>query len=264
MLRVRILGSGSAIPIMGRSNAAVLLLHGDRSYLLDAGESCAPTLLRAGLDLFSLRAVFISHMHADHIAGLPMLLEIMHLLGQKEEELAPLNSETMQLFLPSEAVKAWQQFQQAMYLSDDAISFDMAVKPIKKGPFHDDDRIKVIAHENKHLKNNRSFSRFRSSNKGQSYSFRVESQGKVLVYSGDIKKFSELLPILDDADTLLLEMAHCKPDNLQELADCNVRNIVLTHLHDRYYDRPADLLEAARKILGPKVTVAEDNLELEL
>ena len=264
MLRVRILGSGSAISTMGRANAAVLLLHGDRSYLLDAGESCAPTLLRAGLDLFSLRAVFISHMHADHIGGLPMLLEIMHLLGQREEELAALNTESMQVFLPSEAVKPWQQFQQAMYISEDAVSFDMAVKSIKKGLFYDDDRIKVIAQENKHLKGSRSHGRFRSMNKGQSYSFRIETQGKALVYSGDIKRFDDLFPILDGADTLLLEMAHCKPNNLEELAGCRIRSIVLTHLHERYYDRPADLLKAARKILGSKVTVAEDNLELEL
>ena len=44
--------------------------------LIDAGLSCRETdkrMKRLGLDIRSVKAIFISHEHADHIAGLQVL-----------------------------------------------------------------------------------------------------------------------------------------------------------------------------------------------
>jgi len=48
----------------------------DEAVLIDAGISCRETekrMVRAGLDMRSVKAIFISHEHTDHISGLPIL-----------------------------------------------------------------------------------------------------------------------------------------------------------------------------------------------
>jgi len=59
------------------SNANCYYVGNDKeAILIDAGLSCRETekrMKRLGLDIGSVKAVFISHEHADHIAGLPIL-----------------------------------------------------------------------------------------------------------------------------------------------------------------------------------------------
>ena len=60
-------GSNANCYYIGNTNEAVLI---------DAGLSCRETdkrLKRLGLDITLIKAIFISHEHADHIAGLPVL-----------------------------------------------------------------------------------------------------------------------------------------------------------------------------------------------
>jgi phosphoribosyl 1,2-cyclic phosphodiesterase len=68
-LRIASLNSGS--------NANCYYIGNDKeAVLIDAGLSCRETekrMKRLGLDIASVKAVFISHEHADHIAGLPVL-----------------------------------------------------------------------------------------------------------------------------------------------------------------------------------------------
>jgi phosphoribosyl 1,2-cyclic phosphodiesterase len=50
--------------------------NGNEAILIDAGLSCRETekrMKRLGLDMYSVKAIFVSHEHADHIAGLPVL-----------------------------------------------------------------------------------------------------------------------------------------------------------------------------------------------
>jgi phosphoribosyl 1,2-cyclic phosphodiesterase len=60
-------GSNANCYYIGNKNEAVLI---------DAGLSCRETdkrMKRLGLDIRSVKAIFISHEHADHIAGLRVL-----------------------------------------------------------------------------------------------------------------------------------------------------------------------------------------------
>jgi len=60
-------GSNANCYYIGNKNEAVLI---------DAGLSCRETekrMKRLGLDIASVKAIFISHEHADHISGLPVL-----------------------------------------------------------------------------------------------------------------------------------------------------------------------------------------------
>ena len=80
---VTILGSSSAKPTVGRHpSAQVVNLH-EQFYLVDAGEGVQQQLFRYGINPLKLRAVFLSHLHGDHLFGLFPLLSTMNLYGRK-------------------------------------------------------------------------------------------------------------------------------------------------------------------------------------
>ena len=50
---------------------------------MDAGEGVQQQLVRAGINPLKLRAVFISHLHGDHVYGLLPLISTLGLYGKR-------------------------------------------------------------------------------------------------------------------------------------------------------------------------------------
>lgn len=71
---VRIFGTGSAIPTNTRLPSSQVVTINDRHHLVDCGEGAQIQLIRNRLKFSRLDAIFISHMHGDHILGVPGLL----------------------------------------------------------------------------------------------------------------------------------------------------------------------------------------------
>ncbi len=71
------------MPTRARNVSAVALRLPQRSelWLFDCGEGTQHQFLRSDLRLSQLRRVFISHMHGDHVFGLPGLLASLGLAG---------------------------------------------------------------------------------------------------------------------------------------------------------------------------------------
>lgn len=65
---------GGPVPDAERSQPANAILRGDRVYLVDTGDGTADQLGRAGLTLPAVRAVFLSHLHVDHVGGLAAII----------------------------------------------------------------------------------------------------------------------------------------------------------------------------------------------
>lgn len=57
-----------------RSGIATALVVGDRTYLVDAGSGAGRQMVRAGLPFASIRGVFITHLHSDHVVDLGALM----------------------------------------------------------------------------------------------------------------------------------------------------------------------------------------------
>ncbi len=87
MLKVLVLGSGSALPTISSNQSAQLFYDGYHSFLIDCGEGTQVELRRNKVKMQKINHVLISHLHGDHYFGLVGLISTMHLLGRKH----PLN-----------------------------------------------------------------------------------------------------------------------------------------------------------------------------
>ena len=81
--KVTILGSGSAKPSITKHHSAQVVNLYEQHYLVDCGEGTQNRLLRAGVSPLKINAVFISHLHGDHVFGLFPLISSMGLMGRK-------------------------------------------------------------------------------------------------------------------------------------------------------------------------------------
>ncbi|MEN0048291.1 MAG: ribonuclease Z [Bacteroidota bacterium] len=96
---LKILGSNAAIPSHGRKPSAQIFNKDDRLYLIDCGEGTQTQIDTLGVKKSKIRQIFISHMHGDHIFGLPGLLTSYALLGRDRP---------LELFAPS-GMKEWME-----------------------------------------------------------------------------------------------------------------------------------------------------------
>lgn len=84
---LKIMGSASAMPVVGRNQSAqVLDVHG-RLFLLDSGEGVQTQLVRYRVPMQKIDSLFISHIHGDHVFGLFGLLSTLGMKGRT----APMN-----------------------------------------------------------------------------------------------------------------------------------------------------------------------------
>ena len=83
---VLFLGTAGSAPTRARGLPAVLVRCGGEQLLFDCGEGTQRQLLRSG-GLAAIDAVFITHLHADHVLGLPGMLKTFSL----QDRSAPLS-----------------------------------------------------------------------------------------------------------------------------------------------------------------------------
>lgn len=80
MFKVHILGTSSATPAYQRFTSAQVVNYNDRYYLIDCGEGTQMQMKRYRVKASRLDAIFISHIHGDHIFGLPGLVSTMSIM----------------------------------------------------------------------------------------------------------------------------------------------------------------------------------------
>jgi ribonuclease BN (tRNA processing enzyme) len=66
--------AGAPMPVAGRGGIASALVVDDRVFVIDCGRGAPSAFVDAGLDFRRLEAVFVTHLHADHVGDLPGML----------------------------------------------------------------------------------------------------------------------------------------------------------------------------------------------
>jgi ribonuclease BN (tRNA processing enzyme) len=75
MTELVLLGTaGAPLPVAGRRGISSALVVGDRVFVIDCGRGSPSGFADAGLSFSRLEAVFLTHLHADHVGDLPGML----------------------------------------------------------------------------------------------------------------------------------------------------------------------------------------------
>ena len=266
MAEIVIVGGGSDphnCPV-GRSYA---LVTQGQSYLLDCGDGCGALLRRNGIDPLSVRAVFISHMHYDHMAGLFGFLFGVWAYCRREEDVPEAIREysswgrlpdsalpdSLNVAVPQEAVQALASFLPTVYLANELWRFPLHILPIQAGAFYRDDVIEASAHPTGHLSSqplNHILPHEYPWIGLECFGFTIEVEGTRLVYSADLALageagVEEFRPYVQEADVIITEVAHVPPEyHIEMLASTRANRIILVHVHDKLENRLQAALRA--------------------
>lgn len=173
-------------------NSQVLLVKGI-PYVIDAGYGVTRRLLEAGVQLPSLRYVFITHHHSDHNLEYGNLLYSSWANGLKSR---------VDTYGPTGLIALTRNYWETNRVDIDTRIADegrvdlrqlVVAHDIQPGVVMDDGLVKVSAMPNHHPPFE------------DSYAFKFETQGKTIVFSGDTAYYPPLAEFAKGADVLVHE-----------------------------------------------------------
>ncbi|OQB95455.1 MAG: Ribonuclease BN [Spirochaetes bacterium ADurb.Bin110] len=140
-LEAFVLGCGGMMPLPYRQLTSMLIRREGELFLFDAGEGTQVSIRRLNLRWKKITAIFISHMHADHVTGLP---GILMLSSQVDRE------EPLYIFGPPRIAEFVDQNR---HLLDMYINYDIIVREIyEAGTIWQGDDYSIRAFPLKHTK----------------------------------------------------------------------------------------------------------------
>ncbi len=84
-ISVSILGIGGAVPSKDYDNTFLAIRSASFTALIDCGGSPLQKIQKIGIDLHDLDAIIVTHIHPDHMYGLPSLLQGLGLIKREKE-----------------------------------------------------------------------------------------------------------------------------------------------------------------------------------
>ena len=81
MIKITFLGTADSIPSYSRNHSAILITYKGENILVDCGEGTQRQFRKAKLNPGKVNRLLITHWHADHVLGIPGLLQTFGLSG---------------------------------------------------------------------------------------------------------------------------------------------------------------------------------------
>lgn len=251
-MKIHVLGSLSGMePHVNRHHTSwVLELDNGSLYWFDAGECCSETAYLMGMDLFNLRAVFISHPHYDHFGGLLNLFSVYRKMYAIEHDTT---ERSFEIFMPVDDL--WEPFKDiCCKVAAYPCCVEVNDHVLSDGGFFKNDEIMVEFMGNRHIA-------VEEEEPFKSFSFRITAENKTIVYSGDLGSTEELLEWSRNCDCLLMESGHHHPwEVCQYWQDnsCNIGKVIFMHHGRDVIYMPTETAIRCRRVIGNKVFFAED------
>lgn len=195
-------GTGDGWPCADRGHSSYLFSLGAARVLIDCGDGTCRTLTRLKFDWDTLDAIVISHGHADHVAGLFMVLQGMWLDGRKRRR-------ALAIHLPEDLIEPVRSMLNQLHLFPELFPFKLRFTPLNDGKRFQIRGVRITARLNTHLESKRQRFQKIHPQRFESFSFVLESGDKRIVHSADLGSPEDLVPLLRrPADLLICEMAH--------------------------------------------------------
>lgn len=206
--KVTLLGTGTPIPIAERFGPSTLVEAGSEKLLFDCGRGVPIRLTQLHIPMREVTAVFLTHLHSDHVVGFPDLW----LTGWLPNPAFAHRTEPMRVYGPVGTKEMMLHLLKA-YRADIRIrkadeklpseGAEIVTKEITEGVVYEKGGVKVTAFNVDH---------------GEfikpAFGYRIDYQGRSLVLSGDTRFCENLIRFAKGADVLLHEVAVAKPENL--------------------------------------------------
>jgi len=84
MFRVIFLGTGGSLPTRNRNPSSILINRDGELLFFDCGEGSQKQMMKAKTGMMALSSIYLTHFHADHILGIPGLVQTMSFQGRTE------------------------------------------------------------------------------------------------------------------------------------------------------------------------------------
>lgn len=223
MAKVHFFGTRSGTePMEGMHHTSLALEVNGVYYFVDAGENCADSSYLSGVDHMKIKAVFITHPHMDHTGGLAGLFWNVRKLTRISDR-RPIDGQ-IQLFMSD--LRVWKGVEQILRVSE--ADFDSAFRVILNrtvdGLIYEDENVKVTAYHNHHMQKE-------EGDGWMSYTYVMETEGKKIVFSGDVRDMQDLEAVIGDGcDLLMVETGHHKVLTVGEFLDRkHIGKAIFTH-----------------------------------
>ncbi|WP_423792953.1 ribonuclease Z [Methanocaldococcus indicus] len=82
---ITFLGTSAAVPTKKRNHIGIAFKYNGDIFLFDCGENIQRQFLYSPLSPMKIKAIFITHLHGDHILGLPGIIQSLSFLERKED-----------------------------------------------------------------------------------------------------------------------------------------------------------------------------------
>jgi len=298
-LRIVFLGTGGSTPSVHRNLPAIAVRRGAELILFDCGEGTQRQMMFAKVGFCRKMKIFISHMHGDHVLGLPGLFQTMSLLGRRHP---------LEIFGPKGICEFVDAVTETVEYN---LTFSIEKKEVGEGLVYKGKEYRMSAVWADHGIPNLAYALVENERPGRFFPEKAEKlgvpqgrlwsrlqrggtvelsgrvvksdevtgpprPGRKIVYSGDTRPCGAVEKLALNADLLIhdctlddelvekaLEQGHSTPSQVASIArKVAVKKLILTHISVRY-EKSKTLLEQARKTF-PNVQVAEDLMEIEV
>ncbi|MGE0811830.1 MAG: MBL fold metallo-hydrolase [Vicinamibacterales bacterium] len=196
-LQITLLGTGNPRPNMERFGPSILVEAGSTRLLIDAGRGNAQRLFDIGnrTSLVGIDALFLTHLHSDHVVGLPDLWLTSWVFGRAVplQIIGPPGTAEMSGHL--EQAFAWDVQTRGKDEGFPAEGAKLAAKNVQPGVVYEKDGVTVTAFAVDH-----------GGVISPAYGYRVDYRGRSAAFSGDTRYFEPIVEHAKGVDVLVHEV----------------------------------------------------------